>query len=540
MNFNLEFADPVVWNDEVDYAVNDVVFHDGEAYTAIDYVPIGTPLTDSTKWRRSGKYVRTADIADDSITTAKLDDSAVTNQKIADGAVSVEKLSSDIANNIINVSIHKTKGATDTSYVFVKMKRNGVSSTRHINSSTPSARPIVPEYTPFDFAEMHQTDYFLCTNISIGNLNYATDDPSFRYDGVDYTGTSYLNPYIAFDANGENIAMFAKGTLLDDVPSTYTDVMPITEILINNGETPSVDGSYNAPRNCFGWDDEYIYLMMCEGRGLFEYGMTFQDCQNFGLDNGIENWVAFDGGGSCCMAYNIGETTLQINKYRDEGMPFNNRRPTRFTQAYSFIDENYHPPINGLIAYATSENKGYPIYINWRGNFSQQTLFENTTPSSSTMFELAVDGYNNRENQFNLSSNYSYDSSKVVIPIPTNVEYTSALCTIEGFIEFQVPSGGSGTTDSILGVRVYQMQEDNSTPITINEYTPIVKAGTANRLFVPILSVMRLNRTSSNYNKALYIYVVVRLSSGDMTTLRVPAFQFKVTLYNNQDGYCTA
>lgn len=50
------FANPIQWDDQREYEPLTIVMNNGASYTSRIYVPIGTPLSDSTFWVKTGNY----------------------------------------------------------------------------------------------------------------------------------------------------------------------------------------------------------------------------------------------------------------------------------------------------------------------------------------------------------------------------------------------------------------------------------------------------------------------------------------------------
>lgn len=181
MNLNLEFAEPVQWNQENEYSINDVVFNGTEAYTAIDYVPSGTALSNATYWKKTGKYIRTSNLADGSVTTPKLTDGSVTTPKLADGAITVDILPDLITSQGQGESVT----AADASYL-ASLTVDG----KAVQDGTPT--PSAP--VPVDVVALNWNQLLRKENISLPDTNYGvtyTDnhDGSITVNGTANGGT---------------------------------------------------------------------------------------------------------------------------------------------------------------------------------------------------------------------------------------------------------------------------------------------------------------------------------------------------------------
>lgn len=144
MNLNLEFTDPIQWNQDDEYSINDVVFNGTDAYTAIDYVPSGTLLTNTAYWKKTGKFIRTQNldngavttekIATNAVTTGKLAGKVVTTAKIDDAAVTADKLSDDALDDAIAMSGQGENVATDNSSYLASLTVDG----KAVQDGTPT------------------------------------------------------------------------------------------------------------------------------------------------------------------------------------------------------------------------------------------------------------------------------------------------------------------------------------------------------------------------------------------------------------------
>lgn len=144
MNLNLEFTDPIQWNQDDEYSINDVVFNGTDAYTAIDYVPSGTLLTNTAYWKKTGKFIRTQNldngavttekIATNAVTTGKLAGKVVTTAKIDDAAVTADKLSDDALDDAIAMSGQGENVATDNSSYLASLTVDG----KAVQNGTPT------------------------------------------------------------------------------------------------------------------------------------------------------------------------------------------------------------------------------------------------------------------------------------------------------------------------------------------------------------------------------------------------------------------
>ena len=72
--------------------------------------------------------------------------------------------------------------------------------------------------------------------------------------------------------------------------------------LITNGKPWEWSGlQFRHPRSAIGWNDEFIFLVVVDGRQSNSVGMTFPELTNYLLKLGCREALNFDGGGSTTM-----------------------------------------------------------------------------------------------------------------------------------------------------------------------------------------------------------------------------------------------
>lgn len=65
--YQYKFADPIEWNIERSYPVRTIVYYNGDSYASLQYVPIGTPITDGDYWLKVFDYNAQYDVLEKEI-----------------------------------------------------------------------------------------------------------------------------------------------------------------------------------------------------------------------------------------------------------------------------------------------------------------------------------------------------------------------------------------------------------------------------------------------------------------------------------------
>lgn len=226
MNLNLEFTDPIQWNQDDEYSINDVVFNGTDAYTAIDYVPSGTLLTNTAYWKKTGKFIRTQNldngavttekIATNAVTTGKLAGKVVTTAKIDDAAVTADKLSDDALDDAIAMSGQGESVTTGNSSYLASLTVDG----KAVQDGTPTPSAPVPVEVvqsiniwneQFEGGDLDNTGQPTSNSLRIRSKDYISIIPSGSYfitNNVGYTswfGIKYYDSSKAFIST-ENIS----------------------------------------------------------------------------------------------------------------------------------------------------------------------------------------------------------------------------------------------------------------------------------------------------------------------------------------------
>lgn len=232
--------------------------------------------------------------------------------------------------NGATVKYHHLEASTDSSWIFVKLPRDKYALAFHNCSGSDADSPTTRISNPRDYLSEHLTADIV-TNCNYGGLDYPG-----RLAGTSYTGTVFTRRLFCFDTDNQDIFISAVGAAISSIASKYDVAFAVDEILVQNGAAVTfTELERYEPRNVFGWDDEYFYILFGEGRGNQEKGLTLTQCQTIMLDAGAQNAVNWDGGGSVCLAANIGGTAQKVNQYRDYAIEYPGLRKIGLCAVYT-------------------------------------------------------------------------------------------------------------------------------------------------------------------------------------------------------------
>lgn len=252
---------------------------------------------------------------------------AAADAKAAGDAINKVREASD---NSASVKYHHLEEKTDTSWILVKLPRDKYALAFHNCSGSDADSPTTRISNPRDYLSEHLTADIV-TNCNYGGLDYPG-----RLNGTNYTGTVFTRRLFCFDTDNQDIYISAVGAAITSIASKYDVAFAVDEILVQNGAaTTFTELERYEPRNVFGWDDDYFYILFGEGRGNQEKGLTLTRCQTIMLDAGAQNAVNFDGGGSVCLAANISGTSQKVNQYRDYAIEYPGLRKVGLCAVYT-------------------------------------------------------------------------------------------------------------------------------------------------------------------------------------------------------------
>jgi len=252
---------------------------------------------------------------------------AAADAKAAGDAINKVREASD---NSASVKYHHLEEKTDTSWILVKLPRDKYALAFHNCSGSDTDSPTTRISNPRDYLSEHLTAD-IATSCNYGGLDYPG-----RLNGTDYAGTVFTRRLFCFDTDNQEIFISAVGAAISSIASKYDVAFAVDEILVQNGAAVSfTELERYEPRNVFGWDDEYFYILFGEGRGNQEKGLTLTQCQTIMLNAGAQNAVNWDGGGSVCLAANIGGTAQKVNQYRDYAIEYPGLRKIGLCAVYT-------------------------------------------------------------------------------------------------------------------------------------------------------------------------------------------------------------
>lgn len=246
------------------------------------------------------------------------------------GAAADAKSVGDVVDNGVEVKYHHLSGVGDTSWIMLKIPKSAYKLSFHNCSGSDADSPTTLNSDPLAYLESHLTADFAT------NCNFGGNDYPGRLNGVNYTGTVMTRRLMAYNSETEEIALYATGTAITSVPTQYDVVFAIGDVLVQNGTAQTfTELEYREPRNVFGWDDNYYYVLIAEGRGNMETGLSLTECQTLMLAEGVQTAVNWDGGGSVCLAANISGNAQKINRFRDYAKEYPSLRKVGLCAVYT-------------------------------------------------------------------------------------------------------------------------------------------------------------------------------------------------------------
>lgn len=249
-NYLPRFANPVTWSSQTAYDPLEIVIYNGHAYTAVQAVPAGTAITNTTYWKPTGNvYLLIEDLengkADKATTLAGY---GITDAKIASGTItlgsdSITPLTShqtvSDGNPTLSWGNQSTVGTIGGTALHVKMPANPNTNTTYTVATGDNNGQI--KVTPSSGSAY---------NVSVKGLG------SRAYDSTSYLplagGTCTGSVYISRSISGDNEFKAINGS--------YN-----TRIFSNNG-------------NFGGLQTNQQYLIVNESSGLVQVGRTNAGC----------------------------------------------------------------------------------------------------------------------------------------------------------------------------------------------------------------------------------------------------------------------
>ena len=232
--------------------------------------------------------------------------------------------------NGVEIIYHNYAYTGDTSYVVVKLPKSEYALSFHNCSGDDTDSPTTLVSNPLSYLENH-LEAALVTNCNFGGLDYPG-----RLGGVDYEGSVFTRRLFCYNSTDGSINVTSEGAAIGDIPSEYDTVFAVGDILASNGGSMLFpETGQTEPRNVFGWNDTQYIILICEGRGNGERGLTLTECKNIMLQMGALEVVNFDGGGSTCLAVNTGDNAKKINKFRDLDVEYPGLRKVGLCAVYT-------------------------------------------------------------------------------------------------------------------------------------------------------------------------------------------------------------
>ena len=361
------------WDIAVDYEALCVVQYQGDSYTSRQPVPAGTDIFNEDYWLESGNYnaqveayrqeVFLFDARIDDLEDAVGDEDSGLIKRVTDNENDISDIKEDIegiGNSIvaINGNIETIENDLDkanavkfytcnwsenqlhTSYFGVRISREFF---KVDLNSTDGENHYVATKTPFDFVRTHP-NVILGHNCDFGSASMTRPT---RINGVNYNTTepAHFYPLLAVDTENQEFQMYPSYTLVTSIPVNYDYAFSISHQLVQNGVANSIFDNYTGqdtnwnttiePRIGFGYDDDYFYVLFCEGRDKCERGMSMSEFSHLftSLWPSIDNAYNLDGGGSIDFAVNS-PNAIRINRIKDFDLKYDKYRNNLLVMYY--------------------------------------------------------------------------------------------------------------------------------------------------------------------------------------------------------------
>lgn len=347
--FGRKDEESIEWDNTGTYEPLTIVLNEGNSYTSRQFVPVGVDIDNEEYWAQTGNYNaqveqyrrEVADLAAmlpdsefDSEHTVKdyIDanwaiipaadfDSVNTVKKYVDDGLSaindiIPASSFDSVNTVKSYIDNFFEDVTDDSPAKITVNKDDNSGSVYIlakierENITPFFAFNTTEYPDGNIYEYvkSKAKSILCTSCLHG--------PTVR-NGLVLTGgptsDDYYFAFFGFDENNDPKYTLDTTRQLDAndlITDGYNIAFPIWfPVIINDTKvniTSIDDGTtrfstlaYNKhTRTLFGYDDDYFYILIIEGRMVFSEGATIDEAADLGLALDIPNLFNFDGGGS--------------------------------------------------------------------------------------------------------------------------------------------------------------------------------------------------------------------------------------------------
>ena len=243
----------------------------------------------------------------------------------------------------VEVTAHHYDHVGDTSWILLKIPRRRYKLSFHNCSGNDADSPTTKTKNPKKWLEEHE-NYILSHNCNFGGTTILSGEWGSRWNGTEYPKQNVATRnFFAFDSETGDCAFYPAGIydsedLFAAVPEKYDIIFACGDYFVLNGTARTADFTWDAdkgsPRTCFGWDDNYYYVLSSEGRGTYEKGLELAEVRKIFTDHGVANAVNFDGGGSVCLAARLGGTVEKINRFRDCSLPYPELRAVGLCAAY--------------------------------------------------------------------------------------------------------------------------------------------------------------------------------------------------------------
>lgn len=298
--FGRKGEDSIEWDNTGTYEPLTIVLYQGNSFTSRQYVPIGIDINNQAYWAETGNY--NAQVEQYRREVMRISDALPIDEFDEEHTVKdyVDNFFDVETRNAVDISID-TDDESNSVYILAKIKRE-------------QATPFFA-YNTTDYADTTVFDYVKTLDRAILSA-CCLHGPTVYNDSILTQGpilSDYYFMIFGFDENNDpkwEVDATRTKTAQDLISSGYKIGFPAWFPLVTNNakfNISSIDDdsdrfdtlvNYKHTRTMFGYDDDYFYIVIIEGRLVFSPGATVDEAANLGIRLGIKNLFNFDGGGS--------------------------------------------------------------------------------------------------------------------------------------------------------------------------------------------------------------------------------------------------
>ena len=303
----------IEWDNSAPYEPLTIVTYQGNSYTSRQEVPAGVSIMDASYWAATGNY------------------NAQVEQYRIDIFDALEDIQDTIAQFDDCKQIRIDSGFNNTdmfAWHVAKIPRDSwnidicAGDGTYTGMSQGYALDIIHADTEHKWSMLANIGF---NTLELLNGNIVYDEPSSSYP--------LTHKILAFKPNGDCRMIETPGiTATDLLALGYLNAVEIWDSIIVNGAkscwTGRTEPSRYANRTAFGYDADYWYVCVTDGRCTPSLGASWTALQDFLYANYPDiDWYMCDGGGSSQLYIACAE--LNLVAYHDGELPVNYARPRR-------------------------------------------------------------------------------------------------------------------------------------------------------------------------------------------------------------------